>query len=94
MVMVIGLIVFMIFLAFLLAFWEVQIEGMDGWAAKLPCWRIDKGWSVKLTGGRPITGYHFFMTLFLIAIVHLPLFFVPWSWQLESLVLGFYVGLS
>jgi hypothetical protein len=33
------------------------------------------------------------MTLFLIAIVHLPLFFVPWSWRLESLLLGFYVGM-
>ena len=90
--MIIGLLVFIVFLAFLLAFWEIQIEGKDGWAAKLPAWRIEKGWLVQLAGGRPITGYHLFMTLFLIAIVHLPLFFVPWSWQLESLLLGFYVG--
>jgi hypothetical protein len=33
------------------------------------------------------------MTLFLIAIVHLPLFFLSWSWRLESLLLGFYVGM-
>jgi len=46
-----------------------------------------------LTGGRPITGYHLFMTVFLIAIVHLPLFFISWSWRLESLLLGFYVGM-
>ena len=46
----------MVFLAFILAFWEIQIEGKDGWAAKAPCWRIEKGWLVKLTGGRPITG--------------------------------------
>ena len=91
--MIIGLLAFMVFLAFLLAFWEIQIEGKDGWASKLPGWRIEKGWLVKLAGGRPITGYHFFMTLFLIAIVHLPLFFVPWSWRLESLLLGFYVGM-
>jgi hypothetical protein len=91
--MIIGLLAFMVFLAFLLAFWEIQIEGKDGWAAKLPAWRIEKGWLVKLAGGRPITGYHLFMTLFLIATVHLPLFFVPWSWRLESLLLGFYVGM-
>ena len=90
--MIIGLLAFMIFLAFILALWEIQIEGKDGWAAKLPAWRIEKGWLVRLSGERPITGYHFFMTLFLIAIIHLPLFFVPWSWQLESLLLGFYVG--
>jgi hypothetical protein len=91
--MIIGLLAFMVLLAFLLAFWEIQIEGKDGWASELPGWRVEKGWLIKLTGGRPITGYHLFMTLFLIAIVHLPAFFVPWSWQLESLVLGFYIGM-
>jgi hypothetical protein len=91
--MIIGLLVFLIFLAFILALWEIQIEGKDGWAAKSPGWRIEKGWVMKLTGGRPLTGFHFFMTVFLIAIVHLPLFFVPWTWRLESLLLGFYVGM-
>jgi hypothetical protein len=69
--MIIGFGAFMVFLAFILALWEIQIEGKDGWAAKLPCWRLEKGWLVKLTGGRPITGYHLFMTLFLIAMVHM-----------------------
>ena len=91
--MLIGLIAFMIFLAIILALWEIQIEGKDGWAAKLPAWRMETGWLVKLTGGRPVTGYHLFMTVFLIAIVHLPLFFTSWSWRLESLLLGFYVGM-
>lgn len=91
--MIIGLMVFMVFLALVLALWEIQIEGKDGWAAKIPCWRIEKGWLVKLSGGRPITGYHVYMTLFLITMVHLPLFWISWSWQLESLILGFYVGM-
>lgn len=91
--MFIGFLVFMVFLAFILALWEIQIEGRDGWAAKLPAWRLEKGWLVKLAGGRPVTGYHIFMTVFLIAMVHLPLFFVPWRWPLECLLLGFYVGM-
>ena len=91
--MIIGLLAFMVFVALLLALWEIQIEGKDGWAAKLPCWRIEKGWLTRVTGGRPITGYHFFMTLFLIAVVHLPLFFIVWSWRVECLLFGFYVGL-
>jgi hypothetical protein len=33
------------------------------------------------------------MTIFLIALVHLPLFFVSWNWRLESLLLGFYLGM-
>ncbi len=91
--MLIGLVVFMLFVALILAWWEIQIEGKDGWAAKSPGWRIEKGWPMQLTGGLPVTGYHVFMTLFLIAIVHLPLFFISWSWRLESLLLGFYVGM-
>lgn len=91
--MIIGFFAFMLFLALILALWEIQIEGKDGWASKTPAWRIEKGWLVKIMGGRPITGYHVFMTLFLVTIVHLPLFFTPWSWRLESLLLGFYVGM-
>jgi hypothetical protein len=91
--MLIGFLVFMVFLGFLFAQWEIQIEGKDGWAAKLPGWRIKKGWLVRLIGGRPITGYHTFMISFTIAVIHLPLFFVPWSWQLESLLIGFYMGM-
>lgn len=91
--MIIGLLAFMVFMSIILAFWEIQIEGKDGWAANLPGWRIEKGFFMKLTGGRPVTGYHICMTLFLIAFVHLPLFFVPWNLRLESLLLGFYVGM-
>jgi len=91
--MFIGLLVFMAFLGFLFANWEIQIEGKDGWAAKLPAWRIKKGWLVRLIGGRPITGYHTFMISFTIAVIHLLLFFVPWSWQMESLLIGFYIGM-
>ena len=91
--MLVGYLVFIVLLAFLLALWEIQIEGKDGWAAKLPTWRVEKGWLLKLTGGRPLTGYHLFMTLFLIAIVHLPLFFITWGWRLECLLLGFYLGI-
>jgi hypothetical protein len=91
--MLIAFLVFMMLMAFILALWEIQIEGKNGWASNLPCWRIEKGWILKLTNGRPFTGYHFFMTLFLLATVHLPLFLITWSWRLESLLLGFYVGM-
>jgi hypothetical protein len=91
--MIYGFLGFMVFMALILALWEIQIEGKDGWAANSPGWRIEKGWLVKVTGGRPITGYHFYMTIFIIALVHLPLFFVSWSWRLECLLLGFSVGM-
>lgn len=91
--MFIALLVFMVFLAVVLALWEIQIEGKDGWAAKSPGWRIDKGWVIKVTGGRPLTGYHVYMTVFIIAVIHLPLFFVRWGLHIESLLMGFYVGM-
>jgi hypothetical protein len=70
--MFIGLLAFMVFLAFILALWEVQIEGKDGWAARLPTWRLENAWVLKVTGGRPLTGYHVFMIVFMISMVHLP----------------------
>ena len=91
--MIVALLGFMVCLSVILALWEIQIEGDDGWAAKLPGWRLEAGWITRLTGGRPLTGYHLYMTLFLISSVHLPAFFTPWSWRLESLLLGFYVGM-
>ncbi len=91
--MLIAFLVFMTFLAFVLALWEIQIEGKDGWAVNIPTWRIEKRWVLKLTGGRPFTGYHLYMTIFLIAIVHLPAFITGWNWQLVSALLGFYVGM-
>jgi len=91
--MFIGLFIFMLFMSLILALWEIQIEGPDGWAAKLPAWRIEKGWPTLIMGGRPLTGYHVFMTIFMIAIIHLPFFFTPWSWRLEFLVFGFYSGM-
>jgi hypothetical protein len=91
--MIYGLMGFMVVMAVILALWEIQIEGKDGWAAKSPGWRIEKGWVVKVTGGRPLTGYHVFMTLFIIGLLHLTFFFVPWSWQMEILLIGFYLGM-
>jgi hypothetical protein len=91
--MLVGFLVFMVIMALILALWEIQIEGADGWAARLPAWRIEKGWLMKVTGGRPLTGYHVFMTLFLLGFLHLPLFFTAWTWRLELLLWGFYVGM-
>jgi len=54
----IAFLVYILALAVILALWEIQIEGKNGWAEKLPCWRIEKGWIVRVMGGRPFTGYH------------------------------------
>ena len=88
-----GLVIYMVILAAVLALWEIQIEGKNGWAGKLPCWRIEKGWISKLLGDKPLTGYHVYMNAFIIILSHLPIFFVKWSIRLESLLMAFCLGI-
>jgi hypothetical protein len=76
--------------ATLLALLEIQIEGPHGWAASLPTWRWDNRW-VRRIWGRPLTGYHLFLDLFILALLHLPfaLTLAEWSWAREFTVLSF-----
>lgn len=73
-------------LAFFFAKVEIHIEGEDGWAAKLPTWRIEKHWLLDVFfGGRPLTGYHAWMLPFSLLLFHYPaLLGGSWSWQLEA----------
>jgi len=82
--------VYSVIAALAFALWEIQIEGRDGWAAKLPCWRKNEGALVKIFGS-PITGYHVFLAINLLLLVHLPVFFVSkWTWNNELAILGFF----
>lgn len=80
-------------IACLIAFLEIQIEGPHGWAAELPTWRIQTATTNKIIGGRPLTGYHLFLILTVLAFIHLPLFFVDWSWEIEAQLFGFFIVL-
>jgi hypothetical protein len=78
--------------SFLFAKVEIQIEGGDGWAAKLPTWRIENRLTEILYGGRPLTGYHLYVQLFVLVFCHLPFAFgLPFSARSEALVLAFMV---
>ncbi len=55
---------------------EIQIEGPDGWAAKLPTWRIESHWLLDiLWGGRAMTGYHAWVFSFMALAFVSPLAF-------------------
>lgn len=66
-------------LCWLLARVEIEIEGPDGWAKTLPTWRWGPDWFTTLTNGKDVTGYHLWITLFLIGTFHLPLVFAGFS---------------
>jgi hypothetical protein len=71
---VIPLLPWLVLIAFVFAKVEVQIEGPHGWAARLPTWRIEKHPLLDLFwGGRPLTGYHVWVFLFMALAFHAPL---------------------
>ncbi len=69
---------------------EVQIEGPHGWATSLPTWRIENRWTRIFYSSKPLTGYHLYVQLFTLALVHLPLCVVAPSWHVEARILSFF----
>ena len=78
-------------LCWLLARVEIEIEGPDGWAVNLPTWRWGPEWWLNLTNGKEVTGYHLWLTLFLIGVFHLPLVFAGFSRELWAKCLSSYL---
>jgi len=81
---------YLFLLSFLLAKLEIQIEGAYGWAEKLPTWRITDPRITRFLLGKPLTGYHFYLNLVLLAFFHLPLLLASASVVLESEILYSY----
>lgn len=75
--------------AIIWALLEIQIEGENGWAGKLPTWRFII--NVKYFWQNEITGYHVFLMIFIILLLHTPFLYVPWSIFLEMQIVAFYL---
>jgi hypothetical protein len=76
--------IFWFVLALFFALTEIEVEGSNGWAEKLPTWRHTKTVSARLYGlfvsGKPLTGYHLFLFMIPIMIFHTSFFTgVAWS---------------
>jgi hypothetical protein len=78
---------FVFAIAVALAYLEVQIEGPDGWAGKLPTWRSNDPALTWIFGGRPVTGYHVGLNVLLLLLLHWPFAFKKWSLVDEARVL-------
>jgi len=82
--------------ALLFALVEIEIEGKDGWAMRLPTWFRRTPWYARLyaflLSGKPLTGYHAVMFFIPFVSFHIGLAFgQPWSWGLEAHVLASYL---
>jgi hypothetical protein len=83
-------------LALLFALVEIEIEGADGWAIKLPTWYRRRTIAARLYGlvmsGKPLTGYHAVMFFIPLWAFHIGLGFgQPWSWTGEIRMLSSYL---
>lgn len=85
-----GLLAWIFLMAALFALLEIQIEGGDGWAARLPTWRVRASSRLRwLFGNREITGYHVFAFAFMAVVFHLPLvLFGHFSLRMEARILA------
>lgn len=76
---------FILLLAFFVAKLEIQIEGKDGWAKKLPTWRKD-------FGNFTLTGYHFWLNIVFLSCFHLPFVVgLPWQFLTELQTIGGFI---
>ena len=87
----IGFWVFLLATSWLFALVEIHIEGTDGWAAKLPTWRVQNRWTRLVYGSKPLTGYHLYVQLFVLVMSHAPLLLGAPSWRMEARVLAFFI---
>lgn len=84
---------FILLAAFVWAKLEIEIEGRDGWASRLPTWRVEKHLLLDwFYGGRPLTGYHLWAYALIFLFFHMPFFWSgSWSGRTELHALGGYV---
>lgn len=74
--------IFLFLISICLALLEIQIEGVNGWASNLPTWKYN-------IGGFVMTGYHLYLWLFLILVVHTSFIFIKWSWEKQCYIITF-----
>ena len=64
---------FTIIAAVFWAFYEIQIEGKNGWAKELPTWKI-KNPFMKMVDWPYVDGYHLWLFILSLFIFHFPYF--------------------
>lgn len=86
-------IIFLSVLSFIFAKVEIAIEGSEGWAKNFPTWKLPREhWVSQIFfGGRPATGYHFWVILFVLIFLHITFIFNPFSLFIELKLLSFFV---
>ena len=84
---------YIIILSTLFAKIEIEVEGKFGWAEKLPTWKTsaDHWISKYFLSGRPLTGYHVWIILFMFFMIHFVYLFIGFTLILELKLLSFFI---
>jgi len=83
--------IFCLISSVLFALLEIQIEGKDGWAEKLPTWRLKLKFLDSIPGlQKPITGYHIYFFCLLFFLIQMPFLFMKWDLHTELIILSAY----
>lgn len=87
--------IFCFITAILLALLEIQIEGSNGWAQRLPTWRFRLKLIDFLRGLQgDFSGYHIYFFISVLALLHIPFLFMMWDLHTELIILSSYVLLT
>jgi hypothetical protein len=85
------LIIFVLVVSVIFALLEIQIEGENGWASKLPTWRLRNPLK-KFVNWPYLTGYHFYVHLLFLFILQLPfLLGFPFNLKNEILIIEIFL---
>lgn len=90
----IALHLFIFIVSVVTALFEIQIEGPNGWAAKLPTWHYASAWVKRYLGISELTGYHLCLMGMLILLFHFPLVLTGWSLYAELTILSGYFAFT
>ncbi len=85
---------FIFVLSVVTALFEIQIEGANGWAEKLPTWRYAPAWIHRYFNLTELTGYHVYLTCVLLLLFHFPMVLTGWSMYAELTALSGYFAFN
>ncbi len=84
---------FLLWISFCAAKFEIAIEGANGWAKNLPTWRLaPSSWVSKVFfSDKPATGYHIWLEICTISVIPSLYLFVLPSWIIELRIVAFFL---
>ncbi len=84
--------IFCLVSATLLSLFEIQVEGKHGWAEKLPTWKFNLKIFNKIPGLKgSFTGYHIFLFICVLFLMHSSFLFMRWDIRTEAIILSAYM---